>query len=556
MVRAATSDCSRASGDGRSDSAGTTIDTAAFVKGSQEQLSPPLAFNSAPRVGDSQANSRSVAVGTDSTDPPRGIEGGGVEHGGSAEESKAFHGTTSASSRISEEATVAAQAVAPRSADNAQGYVAPDSTSSNAILELSDQAAQPMPIDMHGPSHAGASADLSAAARGTRGGAESPKHAVSVNAQIALSKGPEVQAASHGKTGQFAEISLERGDLREIPESGRIRVIGRGASVDGPVAARVISSPQLAETIPEVARRAQQQAGFDSRSMSRTSVDPGAAKVAQGSHQQTPELLSMQPPPARASSSSTPSIGQEPYTGRSNPQGGSQLNVEHSVDVDGLANESDERATRKNPSVVATSRVEQPQGSRESSFQAAGRGSASLEGGAQMSSGGESAGGTTVKSQPVVEVEGARPARVQTTNNGNQPGRTEWVTLRLDDVNGEAARVRVAVRGDTVRTTIMHPNESVVENLRAHLPDLQQALAREGLTSARLGVQSATVAPNSGAQNTGGAPGGSSDGGNGSQSSHDKGGRDGFNQHRERDDVSRDREESNNRQRSRRDHER
>jgi len=136
-----------------------------------------------------------------------------------------------------------------------------------------------------------------------------------------------------------------------------------------------------------------------------------------------------------------------------------------------------------------------------------------------------------------------------------QAGRTEWVTLRLDDVNGEAARVRVAVRGDMVRTTIIHPDEAVVETLRAHLPDLQQALAREGISGSKVGIQSAAIGPNSVAQGSGGAPSGQSDSGNGSQSNTDRGDRDPLN-HRDRDDGPEDRRDSDSRRRSRRENER
>lgn len=583
MVEAAMSDCSLVSGDCRSHSMGNTTVTADPVRRSQEHLSLPLDINSSPHAGDSRTDSGSVAMGGGSADPLSAPEGSGDEHGRDAENSRLGLGTTSASSGTLEGAMVAAQAADRRSGGKEQGAVAQNMASSYAMSGISGQVGQATPIDIHGSPHLDAAADLAGAARGTRGGAESPRQAVSVNAQIALSKGPEVQSPSQAKTGQPAEISIERGELREIPESGRIRVIGRGASGDGPAASRVVSSrqhaeaggsarqaekahlgamlrssepntSQIAETVPGAARRAQQETGFDSRSVSRTGFDAGAASAARGSHQQAPELLNVQAASARASSSAA-AIGPESYTGRSNLQGGSQLNGDQSVEVDGPVSESEGRATRNSLRSVAESKAEQPQRSRGTSSQVGWRGSDS-HAGVQVPSGSESSSATTVKTQPVVEVEGVRSARGQATNNGNQPGRTEWVTLRLDDVNGEAARVRVAVRGDSVRTTIMHPNESVVENLRAHLPDLQQALAREGLTSARLGVQSAAVAPNSGAQNSGGAPGGGTDGGNGSQGNPDRGERDGFNQHRERDDVSRDREESNNRQRSRQNHER
>ena len=70
--------------------------------------------------------------------------------------------------------------------------------------------------------------------------------------------------------------------------------------------------------------------------------------------------------------------------------------------------------------------------------------------------------------------------------------RTEWVTLRIDDQGSEGARIRVAVRGTMVNTTIAHPDERVVESLRAHMHDLHNALAQKGFTESRVSLHTSS----------------------------------------------------------------
>ena len=58
------------------------------------------------------------------------------------------------------------------------------------------------------------------------------------------------------------------------------------------------------------------------------------------------------------------------------------------------------------------------------------------------------------------------------------------------DANGDRATIRVALRGTTVRTTIVHADGRVVEDLRANSVDLQRALNEQGL-AARIRVYAA-----------------------------------------------------------------
>lgn len=97
--------------------------------------------------------------------------------------------------------------------------------------------------------------------------------------------------------------------------------------------------------------------------------------------------------------------------------------------------------------------------------------------------------GSTIDSTDLAE-----PGPVQAGNPSSVTGsqtipRPEWVSLQVPDGNGGMARIRVTVRGDRVRVTIVHDNEQVGQNLRSNLSDLRSALAGKGFGESRLVVQ-------------------------------------------------------------------
>lgn len=81
----------------------------------------------------------------------------------------------------------------------------------------------------------------------------------------------------------------------------------------------------------------------------------------------------------------------------------------------------------------------------------------------------------------------------RTSPSGEQTPVTEWVTLHIGDRGSEGARVRVAVRGSVVNASIAHPDERVVDSLRAHMHDLHNALAQKGFTGSRVSLHTSNA---------------------------------------------------------------
>jgi hypothetical protein len=77
-----------------------------------------------------------------------------------------------------------------------------------------------------------------------------------------------------------------------------------------------------------------------------------------------------------------------------------------------------------------------------------------------------------------------------------QPRGTERVTLQLPHDDGGVTRVRIAVRGDQVRTTLISSDASTSAQLSSQAPELERALAARGFRDAEVAVpQAAGVAP-------------------------------------------------------------
>lgn len=80
--------------------------------------------------------------------------------------------------------------------------------------------------------------------------------------------------------------------------------------------------------------------------------------------------------------------------------------------------------------------------------------------------------------------------------------RTEWVTVRMEDGGDGAARLRVAVRGELVHTTIVHDDPAVAQALREKSGELRQALERQGFTDSRVSVNGKESLPRGDATST------------------------------------------------------
>ena len=86
------------------------------------------------------------------------------------------------------------------------------------------------------------------------------------------------------------------------------------------------------------------------------------------------------------------------------------------------------------------------------------------------------------------------PPQVVDTPDAVAVPRTDWVTLRIETPDAGGARIRVAVRGDHVRATILHDDAGVAEHLRTHANELRDALVRRGFPESRLNIQLARAA--------------------------------------------------------------
>lgn len=81
------------------------------------------------------------------------------------------------------------------------------------------------------------------------------------------------------------------------------------------------------------------------------------------------------------------------------------------------------------------------------------------------------------------------PATVRTPDEPMRgAGPTSHVTVQLDGDTLGANRVRVAVRGDSVRATVF-ADEGKASSLAAHLPELRRALEEHGFADARVTIQ-------------------------------------------------------------------
>ena len=99
-------------------------------------------------------------------------------------------------------------------------------------------------------------------------------------------------------------------------------------------------------------------------------------------------------------------------------------------------------------------------------------------------------GGERVISRPAAEnqVEQAAPrARVEDPTTLPKP--EDRVTIRFTDSDGVDGRLRVAVRGQTVRATIVSSDQAAADRIGAGVNELQQALDKHGFKEAQITVQ-------------------------------------------------------------------
>jgi hypothetical protein len=68
-------------------------------------------------------------------------------------------------------------------------------------------------------------------------------------------------------------------------------------------------------------------------------------------------------------------------------------------------------------------------------------------------------------------------------------GAADRVTLQVADAEGRQTRIRVAVRGEQVRATILPPDAASARQLEQRMDELQAALVRQGFTDAKVTVQ-------------------------------------------------------------------
>ncbi len=80
---------------------------------------------------------------------------------------------------------------------------------------------------------------------------------------------------------------------------------------------------------------------------------------------------------------------------------------------------------------------------------------------------------------------------VRTEQSTVRPQLTDRVTVKFTDAEGVEGRLRVAVRGQAVRATIVSDDATVARQLRADMGELQQALDQQGFRDAQVSVQHA-----------------------------------------------------------------
>ncbi len=92
-------------------------------------------------------------------------------------------------------------------------------------------------------------------------------------------------------------------------------------------------------------------------------------------------------------------------------------------------------------------------------------------------------------SEPVATQPAAAPAPVRAPAEPvAQPKGTERVTIQLPGHDGEMTRVRIAVRGDQVRTTLVSSDGATAARLSSQAPELERALAARGFRDAEVVV--------------------------------------------------------------------
>lgn len=92
-------------------------------------------------------------------------------------------------------------------------------------------------------------------------------------------------------------------------------------------------------------------------------------------------------------------------------------------------------------------------------------------------------------SEPAATQPAAAPAPVRAPAEPvAQPKGTERVTIQLPGHDGEMTRVRIAVRGDQVRTTLVSSDGATAARLSSQAPELERALAARGFRDAEVVV--------------------------------------------------------------------
>jgi hypothetical protein len=78
----------------------------------------------------------------------------------------------------------------------------------------------------------------------------------------------------------------------------------------------------------------------------------------------------------------------------------------------------------------------------------------------------------------------------------------DQVTLKFEGEDGLEGRLRISVRGDTVRASILSSNEGTLQRLGSELGTLRRALGEQGFTTTRVAVTDTRAADASGTSDT------------------------------------------------------
>jgi Flagellar hook-length control protein FliK len=85
-----------------------------------------------------------------------------------------------------------------------------------------------------------------------------------------------------------------------------------------------------------------------------------------------------------------------------------------------------------------------------------------------------------------------RIARVLRLQEAGSDRPLSSVLLRLDNPDGGEDRIRIDMRGRSIGATLDVADARAAEHLRAHVPELQEALQRQGLEGEALVIRSAS----------------------------------------------------------------